>query len=564
MDAKGYKDRFDTLRKGRANWDIMYQIVGEFCSQMKHNFTTTQESGTFLTEEIYDSTGIFAAQNAASALLGMLWPSTAKQAIEFIPPDDLEISTELATFYERMTTRTVRAMDDPNANLMLSLDEYMLDQIIFGTSGVGVERGDQSKLLFSPYGIKEMYINEGKNGRINEIHLLFEWTLRRIVAEYGIENLSDKLKQAWIQGKNHDKKYKILICIGERAEKKAEKGVLAMPFESIHVEYDGNHLLKESGFTDIPIKVGRFRKLNYELYGRSPAMSALPDIREANILREGIIIATEKILDMPKGLLDDGSFGGGVIDTTAGAITVFNASAQLGNQTPIFEIGARPDVTAALSRLEDLKNTIAQHFSLDRLIDFNNETQMTFGEAQIRNQIRNASLSALYSRQIAEVFTPIVERSVNILFEMGEFGVIKGSEQEAELKALGRKIEYIPDILAQRIADGLDIYQINYKTQAAAASKSEEYIAILDVLGFSIQSMQVDPTIRHRVNLHEGVKKLSDIRSLPVGIIREDDEVDEMIAAEQDQMQAQNALMAGGEAAGIVEKLASANKTVRA
>jgi len=562
MDVKEIKDTFDSLKADRKTWDTHFQILGEYVSMIKQNFQGSHAPGEFLVDDIFDATGAFAAHNSASALLGMLWPGTARQAVEITPPDDVEPDTELAEFYERMTDRLIRAMDDPKANLSLSLDEYMLDQMIFGTSGVGVERGDESKLLFKPYGVRELYIDEGKNGRVDAIYLFFEWTVKRAVKEYGLENVSEKTKQKWEQGKRQEK-IKILICISERMEFKATLGALAMPFQSIHVEYDNDHVLKESGFGDLPIKVGRFRKLNYERYGRSPAMNALPDIREANALREAVIVATEKALDMPKGVLDDGMLGGGVIDTSAKAINVFNATGSSGQYPPIFDIGSPPDISTAMARLEDLKNTIAQHFHLDRLIDFNNETQMTFGEAQIRNSIRNASLSALFSRQIAEVLTPLITRCVSLLFETGEFGVIRGSEQEQEAIRAGREPDYIPDILVERMDRGEDIYTISYKTQAANASKSELYIGILDVLSFGIQAMQVDPSIRHRVDLHEGLKEIGSIRGLPVGVLRQDDEVEERMAAEQEQMAQQQQLETGVQAAGIVETLASANKAAR-
>lgn len=88
-------------------------------------------------------------------------------------------------------------------------------------------------------------------------------------------------------------------------------------------------------------------------------------------------------------------------------------------------------------------------------------------------------------------------------------------------------------------------------------------MSIIDVLGFAIQSMQVDPSIRHRVDLHKGVSEIANIRSLPVGIIRQDDEVEERMKAEQEKMAAQQTLEAGVQAAGIVDSLASANKAAR-
>lgn len=561
MDYKHRKQIFDQLKNQRKTWDSMYQVLGEYVSQVKQNFENQHQAGEFMIEDVYDSTGTFAAHNAASALLGMLWHGTAKQSIEIKAPDDLEVNTELARFYQLMTDRTAAAMDDPKANLATSLIEYMLDQIIFGTSGIGVESGEDSLLLFKPYGVKEMYIDEGRSGFVEDVYLLFEWTVKRVVDEYGIDNVSSKVKDLY-EDNNWNSRVKVLVCITKRMNPKADKGVLAMPYESLHMEYDNEcHLLKESGFSDLPIKVGRFKKLNYEKYGRSPAMDALPDIREANVLREAVIVATEKNLDPPLGVLDDGALGGGVIDTSAGAISVFNSTSGSGNPVfPLITVGSIPD---ALARLEELKQSISQHFFLDRLLDFNNQTQMTFGEAQIRNQIRNASLASIYSRQISEILTPLIERVVNLLFQLGEFGVAKGSEQEDELLAQGIEPEYFPDEIVERLDAGEDIYSVVYKTQAANAQRSEEYIAILDVLSFNIQAMQVDQSLQYRMNLHEGIKALSTIRGLPEGIIRQDDEVEKMQQAAEQQAQAMQAMQVAEQGANVVEKMASANRTVR-
>lgn len=553
------KKEFDTVKAKRSNWNQMYQILGEYVHQMKQNFQGQPASGEFLTSEIYDASGAFAASNSASALLGMLWPGSASQAFELTQPDDLELTTELAQFYERMNNRTHRAFDDPKANLSLALDEYMLDQIVFGTSGVGVDAGTDSKLLFKPYGVQEMYVANGANGKVSRLWLLFEWEVERVIQEYGEESVSEQTRKLYQDGKLQEKVC-ILHVVRPRKEKKALYGKLAMPYEGLHLEYKNCHLLREDGYAEMPIPVGRFRRLNYEEYGRSPAMNALPDIKEANVLREAVIVATEKQLDPPLGVLDDGMLGGNVIDTSAAAINVFNASANLSGNSPVFPLVTVGDLNTAIARLESLQETIAQHFFIDRLLDFNNETQMTFGEAQIRDQRTNASMSAIYNRQISELFTPLIERGVAKLFRMGEYGVIRGSEEEAELLVQGIEPEYIPDDLAALLEQGKDIYKIVYKTKAANAAKAEEYIAIADITNFTLQAMQVDPSLKHRLDLHESIKQLGVIRGLPVGILRQDDEVEALVAQEAEQMQAIQALQSGEQLANIADKAASAEQ----
>jgi hypothetical protein len=558
-DYKHIKDEFEIAKGERSNWDTMYQVLGEYISQIKQDFQGQPANGEFLTDEIFDSTGTFAAHNSASALLGMLWPGTAAQSIEITKPDDMDDSTELTDFYEMVTDKLTRAMDDPKANLILALDEYMLDQMIFSTSGVGVELGEASKLLYRPYGVKEMYLDEGKDGRVNKVWLFYEWRASRVVAEYGIDNVSEKVRKQ-VEDGNGKGTVKILVAIRPREEKIAEKGKFAMDYESVHLEFNDCHPLREEGFHELPIKVSRFTKLNYEKQGRGAGMFALPDIKEANALREAIIIATEKGLNMPQGVLSDGILGSGYIDTSANAVNVFNASSRVGNTPPIFDIGSPPDVAVAEKRLEALQQSISQHFHIDRLLDFNNDTVMTFGEAQIRDQLRTSSLSGLFGRQIAELFTPLIERSIGILWRDGEFGVAPDSIEEQEVLDRGEEPEHFPDVILERLKQGKDVYNIVYKTKAANASKAEEYLAILDILSFAMQSMNVDPSVANRVDLHEGIKVMANIRGVPTGIIRQDDAVKTIEDKQKQQRDQAIALDAANSVANTTKTAAEADE----
>lgn len=560
-DISKVKKHFETLKNDRMPFDTMYQALSEYISMMKQSYNGDSSSTSFLMNEIYDSSGAYAAVNSAAALTGMLWAGSALQSIYIEEPQGLESRKDIASYYEYFLNKLAIAFDDPKANFTISFDEYMLDQIIYGTSGIGVESGEESLLMFKPYGIRELYIEEGKNGQVVAVYLLFNWKIDRIVGEYGLENVSEKVQDKFKNNKLNDEE-KILICIRKRKEKKAKLGVLSMPYESLHIEFNQDHLLKESGYSDLPIKVGRFRKLNYERYGRSNGMFALPDIKEANILREAVILATEKNLDPPLGVLSSGDLGGGVIDTSAGAISVINATSSLRTQ-PVFPLVTVGSINDALVRLEKLEQTISQHFYIDRLLDFNNETQMTFGEAKIRAGLRAASLSSLFSRQISEVLSPVIDRAVNILFQMGELGVVRGSDMHLEREANGKEYHLIPDVLVERMAAGQDIYKVSYKTQASQAARSEEYLSILDVASTAIQFSQVDPRVGVRLNLDKAIQALSNIRGVRGGIIREDDEVDAIMEANQRAQQEQVMLAAAQQGADIVDKMASASKTAR-
>jgi len=144
------------------------------------------------------------------------------------------------------------------------------------------------------------------------------------------------------------------------------------------------------------------------------------------------------------------------------------------------------------------------------------------------------------------------------LFRAGEFGVVKGSQEELDIQAEGREVTYFPETIQKRLEDGLEIYQIAYRTKASNASKAQDYIGILDVMGFAAQAMEIDPSISNRIDLHEGIKIMADIRGMPAGIIRKDDEVEAIEAKQQETAQKQEMIETMGAGATIAKDVAQA------
>jgi len=557
MDYTKLKKEFDAAKSRRSNFDNMYQVLGEYIAMNRQNFTGQPSNGEFLVDRIFDSTGAAAAKISSSALLGMLWPGSAGNVFDLAPVDEEDEGTE--QFFTDLNKISYAAFDDPRANLAASLDAYMYDQIVFGTSGVGSENGEKSDLFFSPYSVKEIYPISGKGGVVIGFNVFFEWSVERIVGEYGIENCGKLIQDAYKGGKT-DEMFPVLFHVKKRDKKEAEKGQKSMPFYGCHLSYKDCHLLKEDGFWELPIAIGRWSKLSYEDMGRSPAMDALPDIREANALREALIVATEKILDMPKGVMSDGDFGGGSIDFSAGTVSVFNSSGNItGN--PVFDIGSPPNIPWAEKRLEQLRESISQHFNIDRLLDLNNSTEMTLGEAQIRDQAKVASLAALFNRQI-QILQQVIERGVSLLFRKGKFGVVKGTEEEARIIREGGTPKYLPDSIAKKLAEGKDIYKINYKTRAALAYSAEQYRAMIEVLTIAANNFQINPELMKRINTKKFQDEICKIRGISF-ILKTDEEFEAAQAAEQQQMQQQQGLVAGEQLATIAEKAANAEARVK-
>lgn len=537
MDVSHILDLYKDLKSHRENWTSLWQYLGKYIHGRKQDFTETNRPGEFLQATLYDDTGIFANNKMAAALVGMLWQNGGR-SIRIQPPRGVANTPDVKRYFEQINEVLIEALDDPRAGLVEAFSEYLLDQGSFGSSGLGVFDGDESDLMFNPWGVDECVIDEGANGKINKIFKCKEMSVEQMEEEYGFAALPDKVKDSYTNRSYLDKE-KIIIAIFPRKKKAMGETNLEMPYASYHIHLDSKTLLKESGFSEFPVMFGRFKKKRGEVYGRSPGMDALPSILEANALREAVIVSTEKLLDPPLAMQHDAVIGNSMVDTSAGAINVVNVNGQIGNTTnPIFPIFSVGDIRPALSRLEVLAQNIKEHFNIDRLLDFNNQTTMTATEAQMRNVIRGQGLGAIFSRQINEVLTPMVERAVSILFRKNKIGLFQDSPLAMEAMQVELDPILIPAPIAKLIGEGRDFYEVKYFTPAARIMEAEEATGIQQTWQFALQSAQADPTIMDYINGDESLKAIAEISGAPSKVIRSDVEVKRMREQRAQQQQA--------------------------
>ena len=111
--------------------------------------------------------------------------------------------------------------------------------------------------------------------------------------------------------------------------------------------------------------------------------------------------------------------GGGVVDTSASALTVFTSGAWA-MKKPIFLLYTVGELNSAKDQCRDqLMGKIMSAYLLDRLLDLNNNTQMTAYETSVRDRKTSQAVGGIFSRQETEVLTPAIERTFNVMFRKG-------------------------------------------------------------------------------------------------------------------------------------------------
>jgi len=545
--------RAEQLKAKKQPWLDQYQLLGEFVHMRKQEFQQENTAGEFLTRDIFDPSAPKAAKTAASTLMSLLWPNT-KNRFKFYPSDLLDGTTEEKEYFKEATKRQLRVMDDPKAGFAIATGEYLLDQVVFGTSGTETVKDDLTKVRYTPWGVGHMSIAEGRHGQVDTVYLEIKLDNQTLVKNYGLENVSEKTRDEFNEGKFDIEKI-VIIAIEPRITKvQGGMGNKNMPFSSVHIEKESKHLLKESGFEEMPITVTRITKLLGEVYGRSLAMDALPDILQSNALWESVMIAVEKSLDPPLGVYSDGTLGGGEIDTSAGAISVFNPSDQAKDRAPIFPLFTVGEFRQMKELLAVLSERISNHFLIDRLLDFNNETRMTATEATLRDRMRSATLGQMFNIQINSYFIPQVERTFNILLDSGDLGVPAGSLEAEEPGAF-----VIPATIVELMVAGEDIYRLEFFTPATRIMQSEEAEGILrtaELAKVYVELGKLD--VLDRIDADTNIQLYGAIVGAPEEGFHTDEEVQDAKEA-QDAEQEANSLLDSG--ATIAEGMRNAGQS---
>jgi len=227
---------------------------------------------------------------------------------------------------------------------------------------------------------------------------------------------------------------------------------------------------------------------------------------------------------------------------------------------PIGQIGAVGSLQPLLKLMEMLIVEIKTHFLNDKLNDLNNTTRMTLGEAQIRNELRADNTGAIFSRQLEEKFTPVIRRTIGILEEVGELGVVPGTDIYKQLVASGREPLVIPDELLELREQGVEIYPIEYISPAARILKSEEVRGMISIWQFASTFAASAPELMLWIDKKKAMPIAAELYGAPEGTLVSEEEFEVNLKNWQESQAQQQQIQMAAVAADISNKQASANQ----
>ena len=498
--------RFDRLKSNRQNWESHWQEVADYMQPRKADVTKTRSKGDKRTELIFDSSPLQSVELLAASLHGMLTnPSTPWFSLKF-KASELEDEDEAKAWLEDATEVMYTAFN--RSNFQQEIFELYHDLITFGTAAMFIEDDDEDVLKFSTRHINEMYISENDKGRIDTIFRKFKLSARAAIQKFGA-NVSDNI--VTINRKDPYEEIEILHAVYPRSDfdpRKQDKE--NMPFESVYLEAGTGDELSVSGFREFPFVVPRYLKASHEIYGRSPAMTALPDVKMLNEMSKTTIKSAQKQVDPPLLVPDDGFIL--PVRTMPSGLNFYRAGTR--DRIETLNIGANTPL--GLNMEEQRRNSIRNAFYVNQLM-MQNGPQMTATEVIQRNEEKMRLLGPVLGRLQSELLKPLIDRSFAILMRRNLFA-------------------QPPEFLS-----GQDI-EIEYVSPLAKAQKSTELSSIMRAIEIMGSLSNVAPVFDH-INMDKLVRHLTSIVGVPQKILKPQSELNaerqEQAAQAQQQQQMQ-------------------------
>ena len=517
--------RFDRLKTGRQNWETHWQEVADYMQPRKADVTRTRSRGDKRTELIFDSSPIQAVELLAASLHGMLTnPSTPWFSLRY-KDEGLDSDDEAKLWLEGVTDTMYTAFN--RSNFQQEIFELYHDLITFGTAAMFIEEDQDDLLKFSTRHINEIYITENDKGRIDTVYRKFKITLRAAFQQFG-ENLSEEARNK--VEKDPFDEIDILHAVYPRQDfdptKKDKKN---MEFESTYVEYKNGNELSVGGFMEFPFVVPRYLKASHEIYGRSPAMTALPDVKMLNEMSKTTIKAAQKQVDPPLLVPDDGFLL--PVRTVPGGLNFYRSGTR--DRIEPLNIGANNPL--GLNMEEQRRTAIRNVFYVDQLL-LQQGPQMTATEVIQRNEEKMRLLGPVLGRLQSELLKPMIDRCFAILLRNNQFAPA-------------------PEFLS-----GQDI-EIEYVSPLAKAQKGTELSSITRAIEILGSLANVAPVFDY-INFDSLVKHIADLVGVPQKVLKLQSQVNaerEQAAQQQEQMaqmqQLQQVAKAGGDIAPLAKAL---------
>lgn len=405
---------YEHAKTERSNLLPVWQKITEYLLPYSGRYWTTRPNQAASFASILDNTATWAHRTLVSGLMtGVTDPTRPWVAGRMANPDFAD-STVAADWADDVSAVILQTFD--NSNTYTALRSIYSELAAFGTACAIVERDDENVLHLYTLTAGQYCLKRDLKGNVNGVFREIVTTVEAAVKEFGYDAQSPQVKTLW-DSERYDDEVRLLHVIDERKQRDPTKrDNRNMPFRSVYYDMgagDDVPPLRDSGYDFFPVLAPRWEVEGDDVYGLSPAMVALGDIRGLQHKQ----VRLGEVIDRQTNPATQGPVEAEDVDTLPG--THIRTSGA----------GAVTEVVQTRTSIADLYRTIIEGdhprimraFSADAFAMFTGDTRsgITAAEIRARMQEKLQQLGPVYMRLVRELLEPLVAITYAFLLERG-------------------------------------------------------------------------------------------------------------------------------------------------
>lgn len=535
MDAvKQYNKRLAVLEQEFESWKAHYKDISNYLIPRKGRFLdrdTIANDGSKRHREIIDNTGGRALRILAAGMQsGLTSPARPWYKLALADKDLMEFAP-VKWWLEEVRKRMLYVFH--RSNFYTATHNIYYEMGAFGTGAMAIDADYHTVIRCYPFTVGEYFLACDSSLRVNSFYRVYWCTIRNVVEKYGEENCSTSVVNMYKNG-NGDKWIQIVHVIEPNPEAKPDfLEAKYKRYRSVTYEYKGHgdKFLKESGYNMFPVMAPRWGVTGADVYGTSPGMETLGDVKMLQKMQTKSLVALDKLVDPPMNApLNLKNQGASIIP---GGVNYLDLSQGQQSFVPAYQVN--PDFQSIEYKIEKVQTSIREGFFADLfLMIANSPKNMTATEVMERHEEKLLMLGPVIERIQPELLDRVVDRT---FYLMDEAGLIPLPPQE--LEGMELEVEYI-SLLAQ-------------------AQKMVGITAIEQTAAFVGNLAAVKPEALDKLDQDEAVEQYADMVGVPPKIIIADDKVAEIRAERARQIAQQQAIEQGRQLAEGAKTLSAAD-----
>ena len=529
-------NRWGMLKRERASWFSHWQEISRnLLPRQGRFFIEDRNRGERRHNSIYDSTGTRALRVLSAGLMGGA-TSPARPWFRLKVKDTEMMKSQAVKQWLDDVTGLILAVFQ-KSNTYRALHSLYNEMGGFGTGASLIVPDFRNVLHHHPLTTGEYCIATDWRGEVCTIYREFQTPVGSLVKEFGADKVSATVKALYDRG-DLDSWVTVIHAIEPRADRDATKLDPAnMAWASVYFEHGVNddRYLRESGFKRFPGICPRWDLASGDIYGNSPGMEALGDIKQLqhqNLrLGQGIDYQTKPPLQVPITMKNQ------PMDTLPGGVSYYDPATGGGKGAIQSAWQVNLDLSHLRLNMQDVRQRIDEAFYKDLFLMLSNldKSGMTATEVAERHEEKLLMLGPVLERLDNEALSPLVDNAFDMLLAAGAL-----PPPPPELHGQQLDVEYT-SVLAQA-------------QRAVATNGVDRFVGNLGTIA------QMKPDVLDNFNADEWTKIYSDMLGVPPSLITASDQV-AIVRQQRAQAQQQAAQLQAAEQASVAARNLGATPT---